>query len=199
MVNPDGVMLVQQGLKSVQTAYKKTVVKVNGGSDNFSYYKSNIRGVDLNRNYNVAWKATSSTKTTSYKAYKGRTAVSEPETKAMVRFVKIYSFKTYLTYHSSGQLQYWYYNQSVKQKKKDYALVQKIYNVTKYRPVISTRIAAGSGAGQEWFVSAFKKPGITIEIAPYVGEKAVPHHYWSSVWNKNKSVGLLVGKEANTR
>ena len=200
MVNPDGVMLVQQGLKSVQEPYKQKVLKANDGSKNFARYKSNIRGVDLNRNYNVAWKATStSIKKPYYKAYKGPSAVSEPETKAMVNFVKKHSFKTYLAYHSSGQLQYWYYNQSVKQKKRDYYLVQKIYNVTKYNPVTSTGIANGSGAGQDWFVSTFKRPGITIEIAPYVGETTVPHKYWSSVWNKNKSVGLLAAKEAAGR
>lgn len=200
MVNPDGVMLVQQGLSSVSAEKRAKVLKYNGNSKNFARYKANIRGVDLNRNYNVAWKQTAtSPNTRSYQFYKGPSAVSEPETKAMVKFVKAHDFKSYIAYHSAGEILYWKYNQNAAQLAQHRLLVTQIQQSTGYRPDNTTGVVSGSGAGQDWFVATTKKPGITIEIAPYAGNQPVPNSQWPSVWKKNKYVGLIVAKEAVAR
>ncbi len=200
MVNPDGVMLVQQGLRSVSAEKRAKVLAYNGNSKNFARYKANIRGVDLNRNYNVAWKQTSTTpRARSYQFYKGPNAVSEPETKAMVKFMKAHNFKTYIAYHSSGEILYWKYKQNTTQLAQHQPLVTQIQQMTGYRPDNTTGVVNGSGAGQDWFVSMTGKPGITIEIAPYAGNQPVPNSQWSSIWKKNKYVGLLVAKEAAAR
>lgn len=57
----------------------------------------------------------------------------------------------------------------------------------------------GTGVSVNWFVLTQKNPGLTIEIAPYVGLKPVPHKYWQSVWKKNKSIGLFGAEEASKR
>lgn len=200
MVNPDGVMLVQQGLSSVSAEKRAQVLAYNGNSKNFARYKANIRGVDLNRNYNVAWKQTStSPRARSYQFYKGPSAVSEPETKAMVKFVNAHDFKSYIAYHSAGEVLYWKYKQNAAQLAQHRPLVTQLQQITGYRPDNATGIVSGSGAGQDWFVAKTGKPGITIEIAPYTGNQPVPNHQWSSVWKKNKYVGLLVAKEAAAR
>jgi len=199
MVNPDGVMLVQQGLGSVSKSRQKSVLAINNGSTNFARYKANIRGVDINRNYNVDWSKYRSPSNPSYQFYKGKTPVSEPETKALVRFVKQHQFKTYLAYHSSGQVLYWRYKQTAKQEVIDRKVVQLVKQVTGYTPINDSGISNGSGAGQDWFVAKMKQPGITVEIAPAVGQRPVPHAYWPAVWQKNKTVGLLTANEASTR
>lgn len=199
MVNPDGVMLVQQGLKSVSKPYQAAVLAANNGSTNFARYKANIRGVDINRNYNVDWQQYRSPSKPSYQFYKGKTPVSEPETAALVKFVKQHQFKTYLAYHSSGQVLYWRYKQTAKQEAIDRKVMNLVRQATGYTPIYDSGIANGSGAGQDWFVAKMKQPGITVEIAPAVGQKPVPHAYWPSVWQKNKAVGLLTANEAATR
>lgn len=172
----------------------------NGNSKNFARYKANICGVDLNRNYNVAWKQTSTIpRARSYQFYKGPNAVSEPETKAMVKFVKAHNFKTYIAYHSSREMLYWKYKQNATQLAQHRPLVTQFQQVTGYRPDNTTGVLSGSGAGQDWFVAMTGKPGITIEIAPYAGNQPVPNSQWLSIWKKNKYVGLLVAKEAAAR
>lgn len=199
MVNPDGVTLVQHGLKSVSTTYRNQVLAANGGSRDFQRYKANIRGVDLNRNYPAGWQSFNSVKTPNYQHYKGKTASSEPETVALIQFVKQHQFKTYITYHSSGQVLYWRYGQPKKREIRDRQVMQVIQRATGYQPVNDSGISNGSGAGQDWFVAHMKQSGITVEIAPAVGPKPVPTRYWSSVWRKNKMVGIFAAKEAMKR
>ncbi|MGG3924014.1 M14 family zinc carboxypeptidase, partial [Geobacillus thermodenitrificans] len=50
MVNPDGVNLVLNGPPEEET-YRNDVVRINGGSLDFSQWKANIRGVDLNNQF----------------------------------------------------------------------------------------------------------------------------------------------------
>ena len=54
MVNPDGVELCQVGLKSVRNLQKrKFLLSING--PDFSLYKANLNGVDLNTNFDARW------------------------------------------------------------------------------------------------------------------------------------------------
>lgn len=54
MVNPDGVNLVLNGPPEEET-YRNDVVRINGGSLDFSQWKANIRGVDLNNQFPARW------------------------------------------------------------------------------------------------------------------------------------------------
>ncbi|KQB76244.1 peptidase M14, partial [Clostridium butyricum] len=55
MVNPDGVDLVINGLQR-NNPYYNDLIKWNMGSTDFSKnWQANIKGVDLNHNYNASW------------------------------------------------------------------------------------------------------------------------------------------------
>jgi g-D-glutamyl-meso-diaminopimelate peptidase len=54
MVNPDGVELVQRGI-DLSSPYYYDVMKINQWSKNFSQWKANIRGVDLNDQFPAGW------------------------------------------------------------------------------------------------------------------------------------------------
>ncbi|RKJ39497.1 peptidase M14, partial [Butyricicoccus sp. 1XD8-22] len=99
MMNPDGVTLVRT--KANATAATKLL---NNGSVNYNRWKANIRGVDLNRNFDGGWITRASTKYASYKNYKGTKAFSEPESRALRDFVAKHQFKSYISYHSSGSV-----------------------------------------------------------------------------------------------
>lgn len=56
MVNVDGVLLCQYGLRSVpDKKLQDFLLDVNGGNTDFSLWKANARAVDLNVNYNAKW------------------------------------------------------------------------------------------------------------------------------------------------
>ncbi|PMU46154.1 hypothetical protein C1X86_36350, partial [Pseudomonas sp. GP01-A3] len=56
--------------------------------------------------------------------------------------------------------------------------------------------AKGGGGGyKDWYVAVKKRPGFTIEISPYVGNKPVPHSYFNSIMKKNLPIGLKLAAE----
>ncbi len=193
MMNPDGVTLVQTGENTLPEN-----ILMNNGLLNFNRWKANIRGVDLNRNFDGGWMITKTSKYPSYKDYKGKRAFSEPETKALKDFVSKHQFKSYISYHSSGSVIFYYHHQKGEQLKRDLSLAKKLSDVTGYR-VMEPTGDTGSGASADWFIMTYKMPGITIEIAPHVKESVVPIKYWDRVWNENKIVGLLAAKDVLTR
>lgn len=193
MMNPDGVTLVQTRANA-----SSTTKKLNNGSSNYNRWKANIRGVDLNRNFDGGWEKKASAASPSYKNYKGAKAFSEPESQALRNFVALHHFKSYISYHSSGSILYYYHYQKSTALTRDLSVAKMIGNATGYKIMPPTG-EAGSGASTDWFIMNYRMPGITVEIAPYGGETVVPLKYWDSVWKKNKTIGLLAANEANSR
>lgn len=193
MVNPDGVSLVQLGAGSAKN--KAAVLKVNGGSANFSAWKANVRGIDLNRQYPADWRnICCDPGKPSSQNYKGLSPLSEPEAKAMYDFTLKHSFKASAAYHSSGQIIYWHFHQSGARKSRDLSLAKRISQKTGYSLVTPERNPSGGGY-TDWFIQNEQKPGLTIEVSPYVGNRPVPLVYFSSIWQQNNSVGLMMANE----
>lgn len=188
MNNPDGVTLVQLGPDALNSSsLAKTAIQINGGSKNFTSWKANARGVDLNRNYPSLWKTvTNNPGRPSSSHYKGPSPLSETETRAMYNFILTRNFKTLVDYHSSGEVLYarlpGHIERIVSQK-------------TGYRIIDETLFTSG-GDLPTWFTLELGMPGLTPEISPYVGNRPVPVSNWDSIWNKNSSVGLIVADEA---
>lgn len=197
MMNPDGVTLVQKGIGAMDKDYQNTLKKSNHGSSNFKRWKANGRGVDLNRNFDGLWEYLATT-SKSYMNYKGESAFSEPESQAIKSFVQRHHFKTDLSYHSSGQIVYWFNFQKGSNLKRDLKLARSVARVTGYS-VVPPLYYRGSGSSADWFILNQKKPGLTIEIAPYAGYGPVPSRYWYGVWYRNKSIGLFGAREASKR
>jgi g-D-glutamyl-meso-diaminopimelate peptidase len=196
MMNPDGVTLVQSGAKAVKNGALAT--RINGSS-NFARWKANVRGVDLNDNFDANWnKVKSSTTKPSYAGYGGPRAFSEPESVALRDFVLKHSFKTYISYHSSGQVVYWFQWQKGAQATRDLTLARRITSLTGYS-IVPPMYLQGSGSSADWFIHEKKMPGLTIEISPFVGNRPVPLTYWDRIWKQNHKVGLFVAQDAAKR
>ncbi|WP_050179777.1 M14 family metallopeptidase [Domibacillus robiginosus] len=193
MVNPDGVSLVQLGADSAKN--KAAILKLNGGSANFAAWKANVRGVDLNRQYPANWRSICCDPgKPSSQNYKGPAPLSEPEAKAMYDFTLKHSFKASAAYHSSGQIIYWHFHQSGARKSRDLALAKRVSQKTGYSLVAPQSNPSGGGY-TDWFIQNEQKPGLTIEISPYVGNRPVPLIYFSSIWKQNNSVGLMLANQ----
>lgn len=197
MMNPDGVTLVQSGLNAV--ANKDLVRKINGGP-NVARWKANIRGVDLNRNFDATWSSiilTSPYNVPAFKNYKGIAPFSEPESQALRDFVLTRSFKSYITYHSSGQIIYWGYD-SMANHTRNYNLVKSVANVTGYS-IIPPNPKKPTAASESWFTKVKKMPAMTVEIGQYAGEGPVSFSQWNDIWRRNQTVGLIGATEASKR
>ncbi|WP_200894703.1 M14 family metallopeptidase, partial [Bacillus alveayuensis] len=194
MVNPDGVTLVQKGHTSAKNS--QLVLMLNGNKKDFSAWKANIRGVDLNRQYPADWANIKyNPGKPSYKNYKGPRPLSEPEAYAIYQFTNRHNFKTAVAYHSSGEILYWNFHQDSVRYNRDHAIAKMIKNKTGYRLVYPGPNPSGGGF-TDWFISAHKKPGFTPEVSPYVGERPVPLSNFPRIWQQNYSIGLMLADEA---
>lgn len=195
MVNPDGVSLVQKG--ECASKNPELVKKINEGN-NFTSWKANGRGVDLNNQYPYGWENINNGKTgPSTAGFKGYSSLSEPETRALSDFSYSNPFLIYAAYHTQGEEIWWYkgqtgyfYNQAVE-------ISNRLSDLTGYKLVSKKRSAVNFWGGYaDWTFSEFKKPSFTLELCPYVGPYPYPDEKFDMVWNRVKLTGLFFANEA---
>lgn len=186
MVNPDGVNLVINGI-SQDNPYYSLLLEINNNDNDFSHWKSNIRGVDINRNYNAGWKEYKSIEHSLQifgpcsSGYAGPYPESEPETQAMVSFTRLQSPDMVLAFHAQGEEIYWDYNKIA--PKNSYFIAQKFSQVSGYSVVKSTPISTSFAGYKDWFIKEFRRPGFTIEVGK--GSVPVPIHQFEEIIEKN--------------
>lgn len=199
MVNPDGVTLQQFGLQAFPKSTHKALIKMNDGSKNFKRWKANAKGVDLNRQYSIGWsKIKNNPGKPYYKNYKGKAPQTASETKAVMKLVNEIDPQMAVSYHSSGRILYWYYNQPASTYSRDLAYAKTISQMTGYSLVYYPhgRVISGGGGFLAWFIHTKKRPALTPEISRYVGETNPPVSAFSAVWRENQAVGLYVAQES---
>lgn len=166
MVNPDGVTLVQQGANAFPHR-RDELLAINDGT-NFRGWKANIRGVDLNRNFNARWgePATGSVNHEPAHAFYGGTGPeSEPETKVVTNTVRNSKPVLLLDYHSYGELLYWYYLQTGSTLERDQRIVQAIRNYNGYRLESINPNTLPGATMTFWGSRVVEIPSITVEVS----------------------------------
>ena len=160
LVNPDGALLAGKGLDAVPDAYRQFLVKLNGGKD-FSLWKANGRGVDLNVNFPADWgMGVKNTTIAASENYIGDHPFSEPETLALKSFTEKIRPDYTVSYHTKGEEIYWYFNQSTRTCPRDRGLAEVLSKATGY-PLV---YAKGSVGGyKDWCIQRFQIPAFTIE------------------------------------
>ena len=119
MVNPDGIALSQfgeSGLRSpdlvqmVQVCYAYDVAAKRTKNTYEVYltqWKSNARGVDLNRNFLPGFGADTKAIQPSYMGYGGIAPFTEPETLSLGAVTLLSHPSIIINYHSMGEIAYW--------------------------------------------------------------------------------------------
>lgn len=192
MVNPDGVTLQQSGLKSFPAKDHAKIIKMNAGSKNFKRWKANGKGVDLNRQYSPNWNKLGGPKGPYYKNYNGPKVAAASETKAVLSFVDKIDPEMAISYHSSGQIIFWKYQQTGSRYTQDAKYASKLSKITGY-PLVKAN--SFGGGFSDWFSRVEKKPAFTIEVSPAVGETHVPLRNYARIWTQNASIGLYTAQE----
>ncbi len=187
--NPDGTAISQYGFHVIRNVkWRKRLRKMPGSSKT---WKSNGRGVDLNRNWSIAWKRAGRR---SSAGYRGPKAESEPEVKAILRQMKNIEKQGKIigivNYHSMGSIIYGRCARQAKgkvkrQTRKMYKLAQKL---TGYHLMPTQQIVNSRGCSREYFLYKRNIPSITLEIG--TSASPVPVSQFPSVWRKNKNIPI---------
>ena len=190
MVNPDGVTISQMGLRGIQTAYVRENVKeiaVMDGNDldqgYFSRWKANGNGVDLNRNFDAGWtQYRDLTGHPSSAFYKGSRPESERESAALVFLTKKEKFVRTISYHTQGNVIYWYFRQRGKLYTDTLSFGKRISETTGY-PLDKDDKSMVPAGYKDWAIQKQGIPSITIETG--IGVSPLPYRQWDDIWKCN--------------
>ena len=184
MVNPDGVNLVLIGPPEER---KDEVIQINGGSTDFTRWKANIRGVDLNNQFPANWeieKKRKEPKAPAPRDYPGDEPLTEPEAIAMARLARERDFARLLAFHTQGREFYWGY--AGKEPEESEILARRYALASGYEPVRNIDSHAGY---RDWFIQQFQKPGFTFELG--YGVNPLPISQFSQIYKEMQDVFLV--------
>lgn len=161
LINPDGALLSQIGLSSAPIMERNNLLALNGGKEDFSLWKANGRGVDLNVNFAARWgEGVKNVRTAGAENYIGEKPFSEPETTALKSFTEQMQPHYTVSYHTKGEEIYWYFYQEEKTRARDERLARVLSLSTGY----PLAFAEGSAGGyKDWCISRFGILAFTIE------------------------------------
>jgi g-D-glutamyl-meso-diaminopimelate peptidase len=184
MVNPDGVDLVVNG-RPQQEPYRSQVLVINGGSEDFSGWKANIRGVDLNNQYPAQWEreAERGPRSPAPRDYAGTGPLTEPESIAIADLTRERDFDRVLAFHTQGEVIYWGYENLETEAAE--RLVNEFARVSGYQPI---RYADSFAGYKDWFIQDWRRPGYTIEVGR--GTNPLPLSQLEEIYQK--SLGILL-------
>ncbi|MGO4887158.1 M14 family metallopeptidase [Anaerobacillus sp. MEB173] len=184
MVNPDCVDLVLHGA-SVAGPYENDVLSINAGVENFSNWKANIRGVDLNNQYPALWEIEARRKEQcpAPRDYPGSAPLTEPEAVAMADLTQRRNFHRVLAYHTQGKVIFWGYQGLEPPESK--IIVNEFSRVSGYREVQYTDSFAGY---KDWFIQEWRRPGFTVELGR--GVNPLPLSQFDEMYEENLGIFL---------
>ena len=162
LVNPDGGLLSQKGLQSVEREEDKARLLAWNGHADFSLWKANGRGVDLNVNFPARWgKGEKNKREAGGENYIGEFPFSEKETLALKTFTEEISPDYTVSYHTKGEEIYWYFHQPKALAVRHVTLAKVLSESTGY-PIAS----AGNSVGgyKDWCIQRFGVPSFTVEV-----------------------------------
>ena len=160
LMNPDGALLSEVGINSVKKAEDKEFLLGLNVKD-FSLWKANGRGVDLNVNFPARWgKGKRNVRIAGAENYIGEAPFSETETLALKKFTEEIQPDYTVSYHTKGEEIYWYFYQSIDTCPRDKGLAEVLSKSTGY----PLAYAEGSVGGyKDWCIETLGVPSFTIE------------------------------------
>jgi g-D-glutamyl-meso-diaminopimelate peptidase len=145
-------------------------------------------GVDINHNYNAGWRVVKTMPGPT--KYAGPYSESEPETKAIVEFVRKNDFDMLIAFHSQGREIYYDFDGITAEKSK--ALAERMAQVSGYAPCVPEGSASFGGC-KDWFIKEFGKAGFTIEIGS--GQNPLPMEKLNEIYDENAMIILKAMEE----
>ncbi|RKL67189.1 peptidase M14 [Salipaludibacillus neizhouensis] len=186
MVNPDGVDLLIEGLPD-EEPYRSEVLEINNQSTDFSGWKANIRGVDLNNQYPALWEEeqeiSDKPDQPAPRDFPGPAPLTEPESIAMAELTDVSGFHRALAFHTQGRVIYWGF-QGLEPPEAE-TIVTEFARVSSYEPIQYVESYAGY---KDWFIQEWRRPGFTIELGE--GENPLPIGQFDEIYEESLGIFL---------
>lgn len=164
LVNPDGARLCTCGDYFIKDEdYKAMLQRLNKNSTNFNKWKANIRGVDLNQNFDAGWgKSKFCSVIPGSSGFCGESVNSEIETKNIQNFIGGINIQLSFCYHSKGKVVYYGYEKLAKDiLQKEKFMAKTLCKVLKYKKIRSIGSTGGLG---DYIGYRLGIPSVTIEL-----------------------------------
>lgn len=184
MVNPDGVDLVLNGLPK-DDEYRHYLIDLNKGSTDFSNWKANINGVDLNKQFPAKWELEKPRKPQQPEPrdFPGERPLSEPETIAMATLTMNSNFDRVIAFHTQCKEIYWGFDDREPPYSK--TIVNEFAKNSGYKPVQTLDSYSGF---KDWFIYEWRRPGFTVELGE--GVNPLPISQFKDIYNE--SIGIFL-------
>ena len=188
-LNPDGCDISLLGKKACGEFGDKIENLCRG---DFDHWNANLRGVDLNHNFDAGWEdlrkkekemgifGPSPTRFGGYKPH------SEPETVALTDLCQRINIRHCMALHSQGEVIYWSYGNKTPPKSRKIAEI--LATSSGYALDVPMGIANGGGF-KDWFIEKFQRSGFTVELG--LGKNPLPIEEAEEIYNQIKEMLLL--------
>lgn len=163
-VNPDGCEISINGAIGCG-GLSGEIYKICKGD--FAHYNANLRGVDINHNFDAGWKKLHALERKqgilgpAPTRFGGYLPASEPETQAIINLCKCYNIHHAMALHSQGEVIYWSYNGYEDKTAKRMAEI--MATTSDYALDVPISIATGGGF-KDWFIEEYLRPAFTVEV-----------------------------------
>ncbi len=171
LVNPDGVRLVLDGVEWVECEILRDILLlINQSSADFSQWKANAMGVDLNVNFDALWgEGLHNVFCPASENFVGYYPNSERENINLINFTYQVMPDAVLSYHSKGEvIFYGFESLSDELLQRDFVIAKDIAGVTGYQV---ERTVGSVGAYADWVSYTLGVPAFTVEV----GSPDLPH------------------------
>ena len=181
-LNPDGIEIALYGPKSAKWR-KNCVQKILARSE--LTWQANARGVDLNHNFDAGFPILQKLEREagfcgpSPRRYGGKHPLSEPESRAIVKYVRKNNISRLYAFHSQGEEIFYEYDSIPVPQGEEIA--QTLSKLSGYDLVENAGLYSHGGL-KDWFIKEFRRPGFTIEIGK--GENPLPLSDLDSIYRK---------------
>lgn len=184
MVNPDGVNLVING-PPANEALKNKLIAWNNNSTNFSGWKANINGVDLNDQFPAKWELENARnpQTPGPRDYGGEAPLTQPEAIAMADLTRNSNFAWVLAFHTQGKVIYWGFENL--EPPESQTMVEEFSRVSGYEPIQSANSYAGY---KDWFIQDWRRRGFTVELGS--GTNPLPIRQFDTIYQEALGIFL---------
>ena len=160
MINPDGVDLVVYN-GNIEEPYRSEALAINSGNEDFSGWKANIRGVDLNKQFPALWEvdAVVGPQEPAPRDYSGTAPLTEPEVIALADLTRARDFDRVVALHTQGEEIYYGFENLEPPESETYAA-----NMAKQTGYTAIRNVDSRAGYKDWFIQDWRRPGFTIEL-----------------------------------
>ena len=197
MVNPDGVQLCLYGVKSAPRAYRTALLAANRNNPDFSLWKANGQGVDLNTDFDADWgHGAGNVFVPSPQGYVGVAPNSAPEVKALVRLTRRQGYIYTLSYHCKGEIVYYGYGTGLARHHSRHAAIA-LADYLHYTPLTSV---GSCGGYKDWYALHYPDGvALTVEVGDDRYAHPFPYTQLEGLIRLHRGVPLHVARRIQER